>query len=126
MTNEIAAGSEQQQTGIDQITAAMEQMNQLTQQNAANSEESASAAEELYGQSEELRTMLAQFRLSNAGRATRTTTGARTAPPAGHPAKTPTFRVVQGTGGHGTGGRTNQEDVIPFNDAGDQAVLGAF
>jgi methyl-accepting chemotaxis protein len=61
---EIAAGSEQQNQGIDQITGSVGQMSQLTQQNAANSEESASAAEELTSQSEELRTMVAAFKLS--------------------------------------------------------------
>ncbi len=63
----VAVSSGEQQTGIEQVTAAVEQVNQVTQQNAANSEESASASEELSGQAEELRALVSQFRLSNAG-----------------------------------------------------------
>jgi methyl-accepting chemotaxis protein len=65
---EIAAASEQQDTGITQVNKAVEQMNMLTQQNAANAEESASAAEEMSSQSEEMRSMVAGFRLSDSGR----------------------------------------------------------
>jgi methyl-accepting chemotaxis protein len=63
----VAVSSGEQQTGIEQVTAAVEQVNQVTQQNAANSEESASASEELSGQAEELRALVSRFRLSNAG-----------------------------------------------------------
>ena len=61
---EIAAASEQQEQGINQVNRAVEQLNQLTQQNAANAEESASAAEEMSSQSEEMRSMVAGFQLS--------------------------------------------------------------
>jgi len=64
LVGEIAASSEEQAQGIDQINSAVAQMDKVTQQNAANSEESASAAEELSGQSEELATMVNQFSLS--------------------------------------------------------------
>jgi methyl-accepting chemotaxis protein len=61
---EIAAASEQQSQGIDQVNSAVAEMDQVTQQNAANSEESASAAEELSGQAEELRGMVSRFSLT--------------------------------------------------------------
>jgi methyl-accepting chemotaxis protein len=61
---EIAAASEQQDTGITQVNKAMEQLSQVTQQNAANAEESSSAAEELGSQSEEMRTMVATFTIT--------------------------------------------------------------
>ena len=64
---EIAAASQEQSQGIDQVNTAVAQMDKVTQQNAANSEESASAAEELSSQAEELQNMVAQFTLSNAG-----------------------------------------------------------
>ncbi len=64
---EIAAASEQQDQGINQVNKAVEQMNLLTQQNAANAEESASAAEEMSSQSEEMRSMVAGFRLTASG-----------------------------------------------------------
>jgi len=65
MMAEIAAASEQQDHGIQQINTALEQLNQVTQQNAANSEETASAAEELSCQAEEMRQLVDGFRLTN-------------------------------------------------------------
>jgi len=61
---EIAAASEQQNEGIEQVTTALEQLNLVTQQNAANSEESASTAEELSSQTEEMRSMVKNFKLT--------------------------------------------------------------
>ncbi len=63
---EIAAASQEQSQGIDQVNSAVAQMDKVTQSNAANSEESASAAEELSGQAEELSAMVGQFALSQA------------------------------------------------------------
>jgi methyl-accepting chemotaxis protein len=63
---EIAAASQEQSQGIDQINTAVAQMDKVTQQNAANSEESASASEQLSSQAEELQSMIAQFILSQA------------------------------------------------------------
>ncbi len=63
---EIAAASQEQAQGIDQVNTAVAQMDKVTQQNAANSEESASAAEELSSQAEELQSMVSQFALSQA------------------------------------------------------------
>lgn len=61
---EIAAASQEQSQGIEQINTAVAQMDKVTQQNAANSEESASAAEELSSQAEELQQMVSTFSLS--------------------------------------------------------------
>jgi methyl-accepting chemotaxis protein len=61
---EIAAASQEQSQGIDQVNTAVAQMDKVTQQNAANSEESASAAEEMSSQAEELQSMIAQFALT--------------------------------------------------------------
>jgi len=60
----IAIASNEQSTGIDQVTNAVAQMNQVTQSNAANSEESASAAEELNSLAEELQDLVNTFKLS--------------------------------------------------------------
>jgi methyl-accepting chemotaxis protein len=64
---EIAAASEQQDLGINQVNKAVDQMNMLTQQNAASAEESASAAQQMSSQSEEMRSMVAGFRLTGSG-----------------------------------------------------------
>ncbi|MCL2689314.1 MAG: methyl-accepting chemotaxis protein [Chitinispirillia bacterium] len=62
---EIAASSNEQATGVEQVNSAVSQMNQVTQQTAANSEESASAAEELTSQAQELAGMVHSFTLSS-------------------------------------------------------------
>ncbi len=64
---EIAAASNEQALGIEQVNTAVAQMNQVTQSNAANSEESASAAEELSSQAAELANMVSEFKLSSVG-----------------------------------------------------------
>ncbi|MBN1816656.1 MAG: hypothetical protein JW828_04805, partial [Sedimentisphaerales bacterium] len=47
LVGEIAAASQEQAQGIDQVNTAVSQMDKITQQNAANAEESASAGAEL-------------------------------------------------------------------------------
>lgn len=63
LVQEIAVGSEEQLTGIDQINGAMEQLNQLTQQNASSSEELSATAEEMSAQAEQLQQAMSFFRL---------------------------------------------------------------
>lgn len=55
MANEISTACQEQAQGVQEITRAMNQLDQVTQTNAATSEEAASAAEELSSQSESLR-----------------------------------------------------------------------
>ncbi|MCP4716473.1 MAG: hypothetical protein GY868_15235, partial [Deltaproteobacteria bacterium] len=55
LIGEIAAASNQQSEGIDQVSKAVNEMNRITQQNAASSEESASSAEEMSAQAREMR-----------------------------------------------------------------------
>lgn len=54
LSKEVAAASEEQSRGIEQISIAVNQMNTVTQQNAANAEEAASASEEAAGQAKAL------------------------------------------------------------------------
>ncbi|MBE0537757.1 MAG: methyl-accepting chemotaxis protein [Phycisphaerae bacterium] len=54
LVGEIAAASQEQAQGIDQVNQAVGQMDKVTQANAANAEESASASEELTAQAEQL------------------------------------------------------------------------
>jgi len=70
LIGEIAAASNEQAQGIEQVNKAVAQMNQVTQSNAANSEESASASEELSSQAAELATMVNEFTLSGDSRDT--------------------------------------------------------
>ena len=55
LIDEIAAASEEQAQGIDQINRAVSEMDKVTQQTAASAEESASASEELTAQAEQMR-----------------------------------------------------------------------
>lgn len=64
LVQEIAAASEEQTSGVEQINQAMEQLNQLTQQNASGSEELAATAEELNSQAEQLQQTVSWFRIA--------------------------------------------------------------
>lgn len=58
---EIAAASQEQASGIEQVTQAVGQMDTVTQSNSANAEESAAASEELSAQADNLRGMVAEL-----------------------------------------------------------------
>ena len=54
LSGEIAAASQEQAQGIDQINTAMSEIDKITQNTAANAEESASASAELNAQADNL------------------------------------------------------------------------
>jgi methyl-accepting chemotaxis protein len=116
---EIAAASEQQSQGIDQINTAVDQMNQVTQQVAANSEESAAAAEELSGQAQEMDSVIGSFKLT--GTSSRSTKRVHT------PATRPASRLTAVPHKPRPVTRT-AEELIPFDDSSseDVAVLASF
>jgi methyl-accepting chemotaxis protein len=55
LITEIAVAGKEQSSGMDQIRAAVSQMDKVTQSTAANAEESAAASEELSSQAEQMR-----------------------------------------------------------------------
>jgi methyl-accepting chemotaxis protein len=63
--SEIAAASQEQLSGIEQVGNAVTQMDRVTQQNAALVEESAAAAQSMSMQADELVKTVAQFTLSD-------------------------------------------------------------
>ncbi|MEY2929592.1 MAG: hypothetical protein RL033_341 [Pseudomonadota bacterium] len=65
VVGEIAAASREQNTGIDQVTSAVTQMDQVTQANAAQTEEMSSTASALAEQARQLRSLVARFRLGD-------------------------------------------------------------
>jgi len=67
LAEEIAAASNEQANGIEQINQGIGQIDDVTQQNTATAEESAASAEELSGQAAQLQAMLQRFRLKQAG-----------------------------------------------------------
>jgi methyl-accepting chemotaxis protein len=58
---EIAAASNEQAQGIEQINKAVSVMDQVTQQTAASAEESASASEEMNAQTEQMKQVIADL-----------------------------------------------------------------
>ncbi|NML31095.1 methyl-accepting chemotaxis protein [Paraburkholderia antibiotica] len=65
---EIAAASEEQSGGIDQVARAVTQMDEVTQQNAALVEEAAAAASSLEEQAGRLRSAVSVFQVDENGR----------------------------------------------------------
>jgi len=63
---EIAAASQEQSRGIDQVNRAVVQMEQVTQANAAQTEEVASTAHALAAQASQLQALVGRFRLQDA------------------------------------------------------------
>jgi methyl-accepting chemotaxis protein len=65
IVGEIAAASEEQAAGIDQITRAMLQMDQVTQANSAQTEELSSTAQTLASQAEQMQETVERFQLDD-------------------------------------------------------------
>jgi len=109
---EIAAASNEQAQGIEQVNTAVAQMNKTTQSNAANSEESASAAEELNSQALDLSNMVSEFKLSDdgAGGPRSGRRAPRPAPAARRLTAVPDKRVAK------TAKTVNAESVISLDD----------
>ncbi|PSU47523.1 hypothetical protein C9J12_14750 [Photobacterium frigidiphilum] len=63
LVQEIAATSDEQASGVTQISVAMGQMDQVTQQTASSSEELASTAEEMSAQAEQLQQLMSFFKI---------------------------------------------------------------
>ncbi len=63
IVNEIAAASQEQSAGIEQVNRAVTQMDEVTQQNAALVEEAAAAARAMQEQADLLQAQMGYFRL---------------------------------------------------------------
>ncbi len=80
LIQEISASSEEQASGIRQISDSMSQLDQATQQSAAASEELAATSEELSGQAEQLQQAVAYFKVSDGDHSQRVVTQERREP----------------------------------------------
>jgi methyl-accepting chemotaxis protein len=69
VVSDIAAGSQEQSTGLQQINTAINQMDQVTQQNAAMVEESTAASHALSQEADHLSQLLGQFQVGGQGSA---------------------------------------------------------
>ncbi|MEP6998960.1 MAG: methyl-accepting chemotaxis protein [bacterium] len=120
---EIAAATEQQSQGVEQINGAVLSMNGVTQQMASGAEQSSAAAEELASQSHMMTDMVGQFQLTNAGAAKLRPAARRpTHPNRNHsrPAARPSKAMPNGNGGST---RFEAEKLLPFDD---DALLTSF
>jgi methyl-accepting chemotaxis protein len=61
LVGEIAAASNEQAQGIEQVNTAVAEMDKVTQRNAANAEESASASEEMSAQAEQMKAIVGEM-----------------------------------------------------------------
>lgn len=62
--NEIAAATEEQKIGLDQVNKAITELDQMTQQNAALVEEISGLSEEMTGRAKDMKSEISLFRLS--------------------------------------------------------------
>ena len=62
----IAAGAKEQATGLDEVNAAINQMDQVTQQNAAMAEQSSAASRSLSQETAQLASLIGQFKVGRA------------------------------------------------------------
>jgi len=67
LVGEIAASAVEQATGLNEVNAAINQMDQVTQQNAAMVEQSTAATHALKLEAEELQRLMADFRTGEGG-----------------------------------------------------------
>jgi methyl-accepting chemotaxis protein len=66
LVSEIAASAQEQATGLAEVNAAVNQMDQVTQQNAAMVEQTTAASHSLVTEAEELARLVAQFQTGQA------------------------------------------------------------
>jgi methyl-accepting chemotaxis protein len=113
---EIAAASNEQAQGVEQINGAVVEMDKVVQNNAATAEESASSSEELIAQAEQMKGMVTELvalvdgrshkgAVQGAARFNRPKAAKRTA------AATPRRN------GPSKGGSASPKQVIPFDDS---------
>ncbi|MGD0297698.1 MAG: methyl-accepting chemotaxis protein, partial [Bryobacteraceae bacterium] len=100
---EIAAASQEQATGIEQVNKATMQMDQVTQANSAQTEQMSSTAQGLSSSAEELQALVARFRLTeNQGprRPVKATGGKPDRKPGARPQTASLVGLAKGTAKH--------------------------
>jgi methyl-accepting chemotaxis protein len=65
VVSDIAAGAQEQATGLQQVNTAVNEMDKVTQQNAAMAEKATAAGRSLAQESDELARLVGQFHVSN-------------------------------------------------------------
>jgi methyl-accepting chemotaxis protein len=107
---DIAASAQEQATGLNEVNAAVNQMDQVTQQNAAMVEESTAAGFALASEAEELSRMMGQFKVgAQSASVARASTKRR--PPASNPVHAVQAKVTAFAGGRGGAARAPADDA---------------
>jgi len=112
---EISAASNEQSTGIDQITRAVAEMDKVVQQSAANAEETASAAEEMNAQAEQVR-QVAKVLLDVVGGEEGMSAGPSAAAPERRRLAAPALTRRVQRQATATAKKKSAEQLIPFHD----------
>ncbi|MBI4667256.1 MAG: MCP four helix bundle domain-containing protein [Nitrospinae bacterium] len=128
LVGEIAAASNEQAQGVDQVNKAITQMDSVTQQTASNAEETAAAAEELSAQAESMKGVVDRLtglvEGTHGGSRGRAAGGASTARPGGK-ATRPVKGLVGGRApkkpaedkpAKSSGGASKGDHLIPLDD----------
>lgn len=112
LTKEIANASVEQSSGIDQVSRAIQQMDEVTQSTAANAEEAASASEELSAQAQTTKEQIAILSAQVGGSADGESHTTYERPPVSTRAisHTPVVSKAKGNGN----GATEPEALIPM------------
>ena len=123
LVGEIAAASNEQAQGIEQVNKAVTEMDKVTQQNAAGAEESASASEEMNAQAEQMKAVVGELMKLVGGRrhvedeSRSKGMPARAAAPRQAPGAPKHHRRQKALPAAPAGGRkVNPDDVIPMDD----------
>jgi methyl-accepting chemotaxis protein len=107
---DIAASAQEQATGLNEVNAAVNQMDQVTQQNAAMVEESTAAGFALASEAEELSRMMSQFKVgAQSASVVRASTKRRS--PASNPVHAAQAKVTAFAGGRGGAARAPADDA---------------
>ncbi len=65
LVGEIVSASREQQSGVEEINTAIQQLTEITNQNSSSAEEMASSAKELSAQAEQLKESISVFKIGN-------------------------------------------------------------
>ena len=118
LIGEIAAASQEQSQGIEQINIAVQQMDKVVQSNAANAEETASASEELTAQADSLREAVDMLVGSASSGDSKARSVVRTAP---HPVTSTIPLHSNGVQTHATASKKAKTNVAALDRARESA-----
>ncbi len=121
LVGEIAAASDEQSQGIEQVNTAVADMDKVVQQNASSAEESASASEEMNAQAEQMKNMVGELVALVGGKAgERRTVHGRASVKGANDVKEPARRKSMALGAprkkEGGPKEPTPEEILPLDD----------